>query len=150
MVHHLLADFLENEEKYQKAQDYWYALIKRASKSVPDQLDWRRTTPATFADGVTLWPKDGNPVIEVTSSRLRRRIQVIMWPPQSEDLELGGWLAQREHWEVDTWVIWDELTLNLSLSEESAAIAEELVRSWMSPETTRDAMEALLRERGAA
>ena len=95
-------------------------------------------------------PRDGNPLVEVSSSNIRRRIQVIQWPPESDEMELGAWVSQREHWEADKKVVWDELTLNLSLSQESAAAAEELVRSWMDPSTTREEMEAIIREKGTS
>ena len=147
VVHHLLSDFLESDARYEEAQAFWYALVRRASQSQPDQRDWRRTTPATFADGVTLWPKEGNPLIEVTSSQLRRSIQIIQSPPESDELELAAWVTPREYWDGKEERAWDELTLNLSLSQESATLAEELIRTWMNPDTTREGMEAVIRSR---
>ena len=145
MVHHLLSDFLDSEERYQEAQEFWYALVKKVSQSVPGQHDWRRTTPATWADGATLVPKDGNPLIEVTSRQLRRSIRIIQSPPESDELELAAWIIPQEYWDGKETRAWDELTLNLSLSKESAAASEELIRSWMDPGTTRDQMEAIVR-----
>ena len=45
----------------------------------------------------------------------------------------------------DTDLPGQELVFNLSLSEESAAIARALLQKWMSPETTFDEMSEYLR-----
>jgi len=147
MVHHLHSDFLDNESRYREAQDFWYALVGKLTKGVAGQRDWRRTTRATFADGVTLVPKDGNPLIEVRSRGQRKKIQVIQWPPESDDLELAAWVSPREEWEGEEVIVWDELTLNLSLSNESAALAEELIGSWIQQDMTSDGMQAIIKNK---
>jgi hypothetical protein len=38
----------------------------------------------------------------------------------------------------------DELVISVALSDESAAVAEALLRAWMDPEMTRERMEQLI------
>ena len=64
---------------------------------------------------------------------------------------MGAWTSPREYWdEANKHHVWDELTLNLCLTEASAAPSEELIRAWMDPNVTLEGMEAFIRAKGAS
>lgn len=145
MANHLLTGFLESEGQYGQAQEFWRKMVDDEARHVGQAGEWVSWRPQTFADGVTAQPRDGNPIYDARSERLSRALQVIQSPPESDDVELALWFGTFDYSESGGPGPTIELTLNLSLSEESAAIARQLVGMWMDPRVTREDVEQRLR-----
>jgi hypothetical protein len=88
--------------------------------------------------------KEGNPIHDGRSKRMSRAFRIIQWAPKAYEPELAAWVKSYEEEFVE--LPRHELVINLSLSEESARLSEELLRKWMMPETTPAEMEQFIRD----
>ncbi|MGH2732252.1 MAG: hypothetical protein ACRDJG_04835 [Actinomycetota bacterium] len=141
MVHRLYEHFLENPDEYRASENYWANLARDVARDLQVE-EWRPWwIPRSYADG-TPFEHDGNPIFDARSERLGRAFTVIQHAPTSNEIEIAAWLKHypEEYVELPRY----ELVINLSLSEESAAKAEELLRKWMLPQTTVREMKELL------
>jgi hypothetical protein len=143
MVRLLFEEFLENDEQYHACERYWEDLLSRSAASVGQPDDWKREV-WTYPDG-TLWEMDGNPMFVARSDRHNRNIRILQHPATGDALEIVAYLKTYEerHSGLPTF---DELVVNLCLSQESARLAEALLRKWMTPETTIEEMELFIDE----
>ena len=89
----------------------------------------------------------GNPIADGRSLRLDRAFRIIQQRPSGDDTELAAWTKSYED-EIYQGSEFPraELVINLSLSEESAATARELLRKWMNPEISVEEMQAFIDE----
>jgi hypothetical protein len=140
MVHHLHADFLESEAAYRASQRFWRNVIDEVAKSMLQQNEWTPWEPKHFLDGTPM-PRDGNPILDARSERRKRAIRVIQSPPERSDVEIAAWIDAFDFSEAGGPAFTEELVLNLSLSEESASIARQLIKSWMDESVSRERME---------
>ena len=85
----------------------------------------------------------GNPIFDARSERLDRAVRIIQQPAVGDGVEVAAWVAVYEA-EFDE-MPRAELFLNLSLSEESAALAKEALRKWMTPSTSVAEMNDFIR-----
>lgn len=143
MVHRLFESFLVTEEQYRACVRYWETLVSDIAESLGQAREWHRWIPRQYADG-TAMELDGNPIFDGRSERLNRAFTIIQHVPTGNELEIAAWLKAYEPEYTD--LPGHELVLNLSLSEESAAITRTLLRKWMSPETTPDEMTEFIRD----
>lgn len=142
MTQRLFANFLDSAEQYKASERYWEQLARDVANSL-GQVDWQRWIPRHNPDGTPV-ERDGNPIFDGRSQELNRAFRVIQHPPVGDELELVAWLQSYEEEYAD--LPRAELIINLSLSEESAQLANTLLRKWMTPTTTKDEMQVFLRE----
>jgi len=88
---------------------------------------------------------DGNPIYDARNDHLMRAFRIIQHAPLSDDLEFVGWISncEEEYYELPR----SELVINMSLSEESLSEARDILKMWMSPETTVESMQAILKDK---
>lgn len=135
----LYPEFLERDEEYQASERYWRTLFDALAAERGQGGEWHPWRPRAYADG-TPFERDGNPMFDARSARLGRAVQVIQWPPESDDVEISAWISALPLEDEDGETVTEELTLNLSLSEESAALARRLLERWMDEAVTADQM----------
>jgi len=143
MVQKLYQDFLESPDRYRACETYWEQLVDDVSKSLNQQGEWKRWIPRHFADG-SPFEMDGNPIFDGRSQKLSRAFRIMQHPPVGDEIEIAAWLKAYEEEFAD--LPREELVLNLSLSEESAQLARELLGKWMKTSTTVDEMNQFIRE----
>jgi len=134
----LFKEFLEDASVYRACEQFWEQLTARAAASVGQTGEWQSWMPRHYANGTPM-ELDGNPICDGKSQRLDRAYRIIQ---HAEGFGLGAWLSycEPEYTELPR----HELVISISLSEESARLAEELLRKWMTPETTPEEMAAYL------
>ena len=133
MVHKRFQSFLKNEDEYRACERYWKRLLSSIEREVQQEGQWPRWIPLMYADGTPM-EMDGNPIFDGRSERLDRAFTIVQHAPTGNEIELAAWLKRYEPEYVD--LPGQELVINLSLSDESAAIARGLLQKWMSPHTT--------------
>jgi len=141
MVHKLYVDFLSSPEQYEACELYWEKLVKDIAASLGQTGEWQPWLQRYYGDGITPMEKDGNPIFDGRSQKLNRAFRIIQQPAISDELEIVAWLNHEEEY---TELPRDEMVLNLSLSQESAALARTLLRYWMTPTTSKDEMESFI------
>jgi hypothetical protein len=144
-VRHLHRDFLVSEAQYEAAQRFWAELLDEVQHESGGKNEWSEWIPKKFADG-TLMPRDGNPIFDARSNRLRRAIRVIQTSPTADDVEIAAWMEKLDHEGPAGASYTEELTINCALSEEAASIARALIREWMKEGTSYAAMEDFIQD----
>lgn len=129
--------FLVNSDEYEAAEQFWNSMFEETIQSAGQAGTWRSWRPRHYVNG-TPFERDGNPIFDALSTQLGRAVQVVQWPPEGDGIAITAWLSELtapdEH-DHDQTVL--ELTINLSLSEDSAAIARTLMSNWVDPSVTR-------------
>jgi hypothetical protein len=143
MVSQLFPDFIENPESYRASELMWERTVEDLAASMNQERQWKKWIPRNFADG-SLIEQDGNPIYDARNDSLNRAVRIIQHPPVGDDVEIVGWVSDFDA-EYDRFPK-HELVLNLSLSEESLAVAREILRRWMSPDTTSESMKDLMKD----
>lgn len=143
MVHHLFPDFLLSAESYRRVERYWRNLVDEIATRHGQQGDWRPWQKRSFLNGSEM-PRDGNPVFDARSEKLARAVRIIQSPPESDGVEIAGWIDTFDFSAADGPGFTEELVVNLALSEESAAIAASLLDQWMERDVSRERMEDIV------
>jgi len=143
MVHNLFEGFLDSEEKYEASERYWEQLVQDVTKSLDQQGQWEDRMPR----GYVRWSPaevDGSPIFDGRSLKLDRGFRIFQQIPSGEDIKIAAWLKSYE--EQYSHFPREVLVINLSLSEESAQMARNLLVMWMKPETTVEEMQRFISE----
>lgn len=143
MVTPLYGRFLEEQAEYDAAERFWEELFREVVGSA-DALEWHRWRPRAYANGTPL-ERDGNPMFDTLNSRLRRALQVIQWPAESSAIEISAWISEMVVERADQLLPVEELTINLSLSRESASIARSLISEWVNEAVPVDVVRERIR-----
>jgi hypothetical protein len=126
MVNHILPNFLQGSQEYEKAAAYWVDLWNRVGEY--HRQSWRHPWMSSgIVAGEEL--RDGNPIFSVYSPENRYGIRVIQYPPESDRLEFDWWLDTFGGPRTDPKAI-RELVIACALSEEAARRAFELMEEW--------------------
>jgi hypothetical protein len=122
MVRHIAADFLKDARRYRQAERYWRGLWDQLVSELGVTEQWR--TPWL---GAPL--RDGDPMFSAVSPALRRGVHIIQHEPTVEGLELEAWVDRFGEQGKDEVI--EQLVISCALSEEAAARAGQLMRSWI-------------------
>lgn len=136
-VRHLFRDFLEDATQYRRAEQFWEDLVTQAVHARGLDLDLEPWRPDRFNDGTPM-PKDGSPIYHARCERLRRGVQIIQDPPESDEIEVTAWFDEFDFSDAGGPGYTVELTIGLSLSQESAEVARHLVGMWLDPANTME------------
>jgi len=132
----LFRNFLADSEEYEAAEQFWNDAFGEVIR-VGQEGKWIPWRTSQYAHG-TPFERDGSPIFAARSVQLGRAVQIIQWPPEGNGVAITAWLSELtvpdEH-DNDEPVL--ELTINPTLSEESAAIARTLISNWVDPTVTR-------------
>ena len=135
--------FLDDPVVYEACEGFWRQRTASIAHSVDSAVDWRSWIPRVYTDGTPIG-HDGNPIWDGRSDELGRAYRIIQDRGEGNGLEIGAWLKSYE--EQDTELPRHELFIYLCLSEESASIADALLRKWMTRTTTVEDMMAFIAE----
>jgi hypothetical protein len=141
MVRKLYENFLDDRKQYKACEGFWEQLVQNIAESLGQTGEWQRWIPRQYADG-TPFELDGNPIFDGRSQKLNRAFRIIQHCAAGNELEIAAWLNSYEEEYTD--LPRHELVINMSLSQESAQLAEVLLRKWMTPTTTTDDMQAFI------
>jgi len=144
MTHKLYENFLDDPETYQACVRFWENLANSLMNDLGQAGKWYHWIPHAYAHGEPI-DMDGNPIFDGRSEELDRAFRIIQHRAIGDEVEIAAWLKAYEEEYAD--LPQHELVLNLSLSEESARVAGDLLCKWMTPETTPDDMEAFIAKR---
>jgi hypothetical protein len=143
MANPLFATFLEDPAVYRACEDYWRRLAADAAAAVASATDWHPWVPRFYADGTTPIDTPGNPIYDGRSERLDRAYQIIQGPGapdrSDDEPEIAAWVNRYDE-ELDE-MPRSVLFIHLRLTEDSAGVAQALLRTWMTPGTTPHAMD---------
>jgi hypothetical protein len=140
VVRKFFEDFLDNPERYRACEAYWDELVQGIAQSLGQAGEWQRWMTLHYGGGMPFL--DGNPMYDARSWKLDRALRILQDPAASDDVEILAYLeTEREFLPL---LPRHELVIALSLSQESAQLAESLLRVWMTPTTTVDEMESFV------
>ncbi len=143
MTRLLHKSFLDDDEKYAACERFWERLTNTIASSLGQTGEWPRWIPRTHPDGTPYpdWLR-GNPIHDGRSERLDRGFRIMQSKPSGNRAGLAAWMkyVEPEYPALPRW----ELFLNLTLSDQTAALARKLLRKWMTPETTAEEMKTFL------
>jgi hypothetical protein len=122
MVRHITADFLTNPRQYQRAERYWRELWDRLGRETGVAEQWRTPWLATPL-------RDGDPIFSAVSTALRRGVHIIQHAPTCDAVELEAWVDRFGEQDKDEVI--EQLVISCALSEEAAAVAQQLVHRWL-------------------
>jgi len=146
MVRMMFPDFLDDMQSYEACRRYWEELVQNVAASVDPTDAWLPWISRHYADGVTPIELSENPIADGRSQKMNRAFKVLQHPPVEDELELVAWLTPYEEEYPD---FPEELTMKMSLSDESGELSRTLLREWMTPSTTYDDMKTFIRLSGA-
>jgi len=128
--------------------EHWQRVVEEIVESLHQDGEWARWIPPHVADGVTPIDVSGIPIFDARSRRTDRAFRIIEHTASGSEPAVAAWVETYEDGDYDRSVLpRDELFISLSLSEESTAVARELLTKWMTPETTVDGMRVFIDER---
>lgn len=138
-------DLYVNPETFKAAQQYWERMTSAIADSLGQAGQWHRWNPQGYADGRPFELEDQD-TWDARSDRFDRAYIIHQWPPvEGREPGLAAWLSFVEP-EWDSPLPRETLAINLTLSDETARLAEKLLRKWMTPETTAEEMKAFIEE----
>lgn len=141
MADKMFESFLEDPEQYRAAEQHWEALVADIAESMNQANEWHRWIPLTYANGTPI-ERDGNPIFDGRSERLNRAFRIMQHPQTGNDPEIVAWVTSNEPEYPD--LPRDELTINLSMSQETADFVRLLLKKWMHTETTPHEMTSFI------
>lgn len=130
MVQPLFPRFLESDREYEAAEAFWASLFHELIGPAGGTGDWKPWRSNCYVNPIPV-ERDGNPIFAVVGVSRGRALQVIQWAPESDGVEIAAWVAQVPGPPEGAAEFIDELTINLSLSDESARLARRLVALWL-------------------
>jgi hypothetical protein len=141
MIHPLFERFLDDPAVYFDCVQFWRELANKVACWVEGPTDWHSWIPRSYADGTPM-DLDGNPIWDGRSHQLDRAYRIIQDIGEGDEIEIAAWVTSydQEYEEMPR----HELVIHLSLSKESADLAEALLRKWMTPTTTPDVMREVI------
>jgi hypothetical protein len=131
MVTVLYPRFLDDEQQYTASERFWAHLFDSVVAESGNKADWVRWRARAYANGLP-FERDGNPIFDARSIQLPKAVQIIQWPPETTEIEISAWMSELVVSSKDEPATVHELTINCSLSVESAKIAKELLQSWVT------------------
>ena len=143
MAQYLFKNFLADPQQYQAARAYWESTVAQLAAELNQRDEWLPRMATAFGNGSPL-PRDGNPIFEARSTRLRRALRVVQEAAETNGPEIIAYLDRIGGASDEDYM--DELVFRLALSDETARIAQRLIRMWLDERTTRAAAEAAIAE----
>jgi hypothetical protein len=139
----MFQNFLKDEKVYHACEAYWESVILELSRSLDQEREWERWNPRFEPNGMPV-ECDGNPIVDGWNKRLNRAFRIVQAREPSEELDIAADLNRQNF--VSTYAN-IELLIMIGLTEESAAIATELLKLWMTPTTTEEQVQEFILKR---
>ncbi len=103
-----------------------------------EYIEWLNTT---YCNGKKFY--NGNPIFNGLFKEKNKAVRIIQEEPENEDISISAWIDKIEL-EADTIY---ELVISLELSKESKAIAESLIKAWITDDLNNEEMENCINEK---
>src|SRR5436853_2222888 len=133
MVKHIHEDFLLSRDRYDAAAEYWQRLCNDVL-SANGTLDEWKPWFGMHVDPRYVVVEEGA-IHSLHSERQHKGLTIEQYQAQGENLEI--WARTDDFGEGALEVPIECLIIGCALSEESAAIARQLIEAWVRKETTR-------------
>lgn len=112
--HPIFEQFLNNDEEYSRAQEFWKLLILKSSFS--NDTDY-------------LYNRDGNPIIYMHIETIERSIRIIQEQFEYHSpAHLGAWIEPKSEFRP-----FEELVISVELSNVTLRPVKRLVARWLNP-----------------
>ncbi len=135
-------DFLENPTSYDAIEAMWQDFFD--ALATENGFFWRPYINLYLSNGEK--DRDANPIFSALVESQNRGVRIIQCDTSDGlDLYISGWLDRMD--DFDGIPDSDELVIDLILSEETKAIAEELIRAWLVEQVDKETMDKLLDEK---
>jgi len=141
----LYEDLYVNPETFKAAQKYWKLLTASVASSLGQAGHWHEWIPRTYADSKTPFELEDQQIWDGRSDQFDRAFRIYQGPRGDHEPGLAAWLSFIGP-EWDSSLPREELVISLIFSEDTARLAEKLLRKWMNPETTFEEMKAFIEE----
>ncbi|OQX07794.1 MAG: hypothetical protein BWK80_49035 [Desulfobacteraceae bacterium IS3] len=139
MSHLLYKKFLKNKRVYILNSAYWKKIVNKIFRmSGSEYIEWLNTT---YCNGKKFY--NGNPIFNGLFKEKNKAVRIIQEEPENEDISISAWIDKIEL-EADTIY---ELVISLELSKESKAIAESLIKAWITDDLNNEEMENCINEK---
>ena len=142
----LFGDFLESEIVYRECERYWRDLIQEIETTLGQSEEWKAWHARTYGDGVTPLPLDGNPIADGKSDEIGRGFRVIQCLPDAGfEPTVGAYIESHDDPIYEGSIFPDiEMTIVLTLTDETVQKARELLTCWMDPRRSVAETESLI------
>jgi len=138
MSHLLYKKFLKNKRVYVLNSAYWKKIVNKIFRmSGSAYIEWLNTT---YCNGKRFY--NGNPIFNGLFKEKDKAVRIIQEEPESEDISISAWIDKIE---LEKNTIYD-LVISLELSKESKAIAESLIKAWITDDLNNEEMENFINE----
>lgn len=139
MVQLLFENFKIDKTVYHIAEAWWKTFFDELAQKY--NFSYRPYLNTTYRNGVPFY--DGNPMFTAMVENIHRCVRILQDEvEEASELFISGWLDKIE--DYDALPNMDELVIALVLSEETKAIAEELIRAWLVEQVDKETMDKLL------
>lgn len=134
----LFPDFLEDEEQYHEAQDFWKEEIDEWSDAYDFPVETNYQTDENDYE-------DGNPIFDAYFPAHGKSLRVNQYDPEDEEApEFDVSFDETELEGIDDSI--DEMTIDLILSKENARRTRHLLRHWTEADMDPQQMEKWMEE----
>ena len=134
----LFPDFLNDEEQYEQAQDYWEEEIEDWSDAFDFPVEMNYQTEDEDE-------KDGDPIFDAYFPAHGKSMRINQYAPEDEDApDFDVSFDETELEGVDDLI--DEMNIDLILNEENARRTRHLLRRWTEADMSAEEMEEWLEE----
>ena len=133
--------FLDDPEVYRACEQFWRQLTDTITAASGQSGQWYTWIPRTYANGTPFEDEVGNPIWDGRSDQLDRAYRIIQGRVYPGTCNIAAWINSDEEY---TELPRHELVISLALTEDTASVAERLLREWIRPETSRETMAAFI------
>jgi len=129
MITHLHSDFLQTDDAYGRAEQFWIELWNKVDPLFRSIYGWR----SPWFQPLPRELSEGNPIFSAVSDRLRRGIRVIQYEPTELGPEILAYPDTFGGPASDPSSI-SELVISCAISDVVETSAFELIQRWVSGE----------------
>lgn len=138
MATNLYPTFLENKRVYNLNQAYWRRLLTDIIKDT--DLSFQSYLNPLGANGQKEY--DGNPIFDAYFPSLSKAIRIIQDVPEDDSNDLSAWIDHIELEEGKPAI--PELVIAVTLTQDTASQAQELIRQWIVADVSVVEMKEIL------
>ena len=144
MSSELFEGFLKYPDTYDACERFWDSLVADIAEQYGPN-DWHQWGSRAWGNGTPM--REGNPMCDALSERLDRALRIIQVESDGAQHHVVAWMQHERERHLgfvpDEWPS-DELVIVLSLSEETLAVARQLLNAWIDPAASVDQMNDLI------
>ena len=140
MVKHLHKEFLLDRARYDAAANYWQTLCGEILRE-KNQLDGWQPWFSIHQKPASALVEEGS-IYSLHSPAQNKAVNIEQYMPTTEEIEISAMVDTFGEGALGRPI--EFVTICCALSEESAGIAQQLIESWISVETTISEIQGLI------